>query len=103
VVAAFARGATKIKNVAHLKDKESDRLSATAAELSKLGIDARCQDAGLVIQGGVPHGGRIDTHADHRLAMSFAVAGLKVPGVVIQDETCVEKSFPDFWRVFNNM
>ncbi|MDP2647399.1 MAG: 3-phosphoshikimate 1-carboxyvinyltransferase [Desulfobacterales bacterium] len=103
VVAAFARGTTVIKNVAHLKDKESDRLSAVAGELSKIGIEARCTDSDLVIKGGAPHGGRIDPHADHRLAMSFAVAGLKVPGIIIQDEKCVEKSFPEFWKVFNNM
>ena len=100
VVAAFAQGETVITGVAHLRHKESDRLLAVATELQKLGIAARETADGLIIQGGTPHGAAIDTYQDHRLAMSFAVAGLKVPGVVIHDPGCVAKSFPDFWDVF---
>ena len=99
VVAAFAEGKTVIKNVAHLKAKESDRITATAAELRKMGINVSALDDGLIIEGGQPHGARIHTYDDHRMAMSFAVAGLKVPGVFIEDENCVEKSFPTFWEV----
>jgi 3-phosphoshikimate 1-carboxyvinyltransferase len=100
VVAAFAKGTTVIKNVAHLKAKESDRLAAVATELSKMGVEAVCTDSGLIIKGGKPHGAEIDTYNDHRIAMCFAVAGLAVPGVFIRDETCVEKSFPNFWEAF---
>jgi 3-phosphoshikimate 1-carboxyvinyltransferase len=103
VMAAFAQGTTKIKNVAHLKAKESDRLAAVAAELTKMGIRAETADTGLTITGGVPHAAEIDTYNDHRIAMCFAVAGLKVPGVVIKDETCVEKSFPNFWETFERL
>jgi 3-phosphoshikimate 1-carboxyvinyltransferase len=103
VVAAFAKGTTVIKNVSHLKAKESDRLTAVANELVKMGIDARCSDNELVVTGGNPQGAQIKTYADHRIAMSFAVAGLVTPGTFISDETCVEKSFPNFWNVFEGL
>lgn len=103
IVAAFAQGTTVIKNVAHLKAKESDRLGAVATELSKMGIEAVCTDTGLIIKGGKPRGAEIDTYNDHRIAMSFAVTGLVTPGVFIRDEHCVEKSFPNFWDVFGEL
>ena len=103
VVAAFAKGTTVIENVAHLKDKESDRLSSVARELSKMGIEASATDSGLIIKGGTPHGAEIETYNDHRIAMSFALAGLRVKGVKIKNETCVKKSFPDFWEVFGQL
>lgn len=99
VVAAFADGITRIRNVSHLKVKESDRLSAVIHELTKMGISAKSMEDDLIIIGGTPHGAVIDTYDDHRMAMSFAVAGLRTPGVRIQNERCVEKSFPDFWEV----
>jgi len=103
VVAAFARGTTVIENVAHLRAKESDRLGAVAAELKKMGIKADCVGSGMRIVGGNPQGASIDTYNDHRIAMSFALAGLKVPGIKIKDETCVKKSFPNFWEVFKSL
>jgi 3-phosphoshikimate 1-carboxyvinyltransferase len=103
VVAAFAKGTTVIKNVAHLKSKESDRLSATVTELKKMGIEAACSENALVVKGGKPKGSIIDTYNDHRIAMSFAIAGLNVPGVSIRNERCVEKSFPTFWEVFEGL
>ncbi|MGA7579154.1 MAG: 3-phosphoshikimate 1-carboxyvinyltransferase [Desulfobaccales bacterium] len=103
VVAAFAQGETVITGVPHLRHKESDRLAAVAAELNKMGIAARETADGLIIPGGRPQGAAIDPHQDHRLAMSFAVAGLKIPGVVIQDPGCVAKSFPDFWEYLDNL
>jgi len=103
VVAAFARGTTVIKNVAHLKSKESDRLTATVTELNKMGIDATCTANTLVVKGGEPKGATIETYNDHRIAMSFAIAGLNVPGVCIRNESCVAKSFPAFWKVFEEL
>jgi 3-phosphoshikimate 1-carboxyvinyltransferase len=103
VVAAFAKGDTQIRNVAHLKAKESDRLAAVINELNKMGISAVSYENDLIITGGKPHGAEIDTYNDHRIAMSFAVAGLVVPGIMIQNEMCVEKSFPNFWEVFNTL
>jgi len=103
VVAAFAKGTTVIKNVAHLKAKESDRLGSVVTELKKMGIDATATDSDIIIRGGRPAGAEINTYNDHRIAMSFAIAGLVVPGILIRDEKCVEKSFPDFWNVFEGL
>ncbi len=103
VVAAFAEGTTVIRNVAHLAEKESNRLAAVSQELSKMGIRTRITDAELTIEGGRPHGAHIDTYNDHRIAMSFAMAGLRMPGVIIKDERCVEKSFPEFWNVLRKL
>lgn len=103
VVASFAEGTTVIQNVAHLKAKESDRLGSVVQELSKIGIQASCSDTGMMITGGTPHGSEIDTYGDHRMAMSFSLVGLKVPGIIIKDEMCVEKSFPNFWEVFQGL
>jgi 3-phosphoshikimate 1-carboxyvinyltransferase len=100
VLAAFAQGDTVITGVAHLRHKESDRLAAVAAELGKMGIEARETEDGLVIRGGAPRGAVIHTYDDHRIAMSFAVAGLKAKGLSIADPDCVAKSFPDFWEFF---
>lgn len=103
VAAAFAEGTTIIRNVSHLRAKESDRLSAVANELTKMGIEVHVTKDGLRISGGSPHGAEIHTYDDHRIAMSFAVAGLALPGMVIDDPACVEKSFPGFWEVFERL
>lgn len=103
VVAAFAKGTTRIKNVAHLKVKESDRLAAVINELTKMEISAKSEDDDLIVTGGKPHGAIIETYNDHRMAMCFAVAGLIVPGIAIINEHCVEKSFPTFWEVFDGL
>jgi len=103
VLAAFADGETVVNGVAHLRHKESNRLAAVVTELRKMGITAEETPDGLRIVGGEPHGAEIDTYQDHRLAMSFAVAGLKAPGVVIRDPGCVAKSFPDFWEYFEKL
>lgn len=100
VVAAFAEGTTRISNVPHLKAKECDRLAAVATELRKMGIRAVDTGDGLEITGGDPTGAEIETYDDHRIAMCFSVAGLRVPGVRILEPHCVEKSFPTYWRVF---
>ena len=103
VVAAFAEGTTVIKNVAHLKAKECDRIDAVIREFSKLGVEAEWTNTDLLVKGGWSHGAEIDTYKDHRIAMSFAIAGLKIPGIFIRDESCVGKSFPEFWNVFKSM
>ena len=87
----------------NFKAKESDRLAVVAGGLNRMGIIAMSDNVGLTITGGRPKGARIDPYNDHRIAMSFAVAGLVTPGVVILDEDCVEKSFPEFWRVFETL
>jgi 3-phosphoshikimate 1-carboxyvinyltransferase len=102
VVAAFAKGVSRITNVSHLRIKETDRLQAVAAELSKLGAQVKELEDGLIIEGGRPlHGTSIETYDDHRIAMAFAVSGLRVPDIRIQDPDCVRKSFPSFWDVWD--
>lgn len=103
VLAAFADGETLVTGVAHLRHKESNRLAAVVMELRKMGITAEETPDGLRIIGGTPRGAEIDTYNDHRLAMSFAVAGLRTPGVVIREPDCVAKSFPDFWEYFEKL
>ena len=106
VVAAFAHGKTKIYNIEHLRIKECDRLTATLTELAKMGAKVEEGQDYMIIHGDGGkslHGAEIETYNDHRMAMSFAVAGLRVPGVKIQGEGCVAKSFPDFWERFGTL
>jgi len=103
-VAPFARGTTRIGNVAQLRIKESDRLKAMARELGRLGVPVEELDDGLVIPGvwadEAPPSAPVEVDAwnDHRIAMSLALVGLRRPGVVIRDPGVVVKSYPDFWR-----
>ena len=103
-LALFADGKTSIRNVPHLRYKESDRLGAIALEWTKLGGQVEELADGLIIHGGGRlHGGSVEAHDDHRLAMSLAVVGLKVPGVKIRSEDCVNKSLPQFWELWDRL
>jgi 3-phosphoshikimate 1-carboxyvinyltransferase len=93
----FARSPGRIHGVRHLRFKESDRLETLSTELRKIGARVRLTDDGLEIVPGPLTGGVLDPHDDHRLAMSFAIIGLRVPGVCISNPECVRKSFPSFW------
>lgn len=107
VVAAFAEGTTIINNIEHLRIKECDRVSAVVTELRKMGAEVEEEQDRMLIHGQAGgknlHGARIDTYDDHRIAMCFAVAGLRIPGIEITGEDCVAKSFPDFWERFGRM
>jgi 3-phosphoshikimate 1-carboxyvinyltransferase len=103
VLAAFRKGRTLITNVAHLRIKESNRLAAMVAGLTRIGIEAEELPDGLMINGGRPEASSIHTYNDHRIAMSFAIAGLAVPGIEISDKKCVDKSFPGFWKELNKI
>ncbi len=98
VTAAFARGETWIRRIGHLRLKESDRIKAITVGLRSMGIQVREGEDWLRIKGGGAHGAAIEPFGDHRIAMSFAIAGLVVPGIKIQEEQCVNKSFPEFWE-----
>jgi 3-phosphoshikimate 1-carboxyvinyltransferase len=98
VVALFADGPTTITGVAHIRHKETDRITALAAELRKLGAQVEEREDGLQIIPGPLHGAEIDTYNDHRMAMSLAIAGLAVPGVVIRDPGCTAKTYPRFFE-----
>jgi 3-phosphoshikimate 1-carboxyvinyltransferase len=98
VVALFADGPTEIVNVPNLRIKETDRLAALERELAKLGARATAGPDWLRVEPGPPRGAEIDTYDDHRMAMSFALAGLRIPGVAIRDPGCVRKTWPAFFE-----
>ena len=103
VTALFAEGETVIQGIGNLRIKETDRILALANELTRLGAEVETGEDYLVIRPGDYRGAEIETYDDHRMAMSFAVAGLKIPGIRIKNPTCVEKSFPDFFQRFANL
>ncbi|MFM7522463.1 MAG: 3-phosphoshikimate 1-carboxyvinyltransferase [Planctomycetota bacterium] len=98
VVALFADGPTTIRNVAHVRDKETDRIGDLVRELARLGADVSEHADGLTIRPRPVHGAVVETYDDHRMAMSLALAGLTTAGVVIADPGCVAKTFPGYWR-----
>lgn len=97
-VAPFANGPTRIRNVAHMRHKETDRVSAVVTELTRLGLQVEEHPDGMTIHPGPIHSGVVHTYDDHRMAMSFALLGLRVPGIVIADPGCTSKTYPEFFR-----
>ncbi len=100
VLSLFARGTSRLRNVTHLRYKESDRIQAITENISLLGGNAFMDGPDLVIAPGSLHGATLPVFNDHRIAMSFALAGLRIPGVSIENPACVGKSYPDFWDDF---
>jgi 3-phosphoshikimate 1-carboxyvinyltransferase len=98
VVACFATGSTTIRNVGHIRHKETDRVNAIAVELRKLGVLVEEFADGLTIHPREMKGCSLDTYNDHRMAMSLTLIGLKLPGVVINNPGCVAKTYPGFWQ-----
>ena len=100
VLACFADGETVIKDAQELKVKESNRIDTVVEGLLAMGADAIATDDGMIIRGGKPlHGATIDSHLDHRIAMSFAIAGLMCdPPTTILNADSVEISYPDFYE-----
>jgi 3-phosphoshikimate 1-carboxyvinyltransferase len=96
-VAAFAEGTTRIRGVGFIRNKESDRVGATVRELQRAGIAATEDEDGLTIVGGTPRAATIETYDDHRMAMSLALLGLRVPGIAIADPDCVKKTYPGYF------
>lgn len=101
LVAAFARGTTRIRNIAHLRVKECDRIDVVCSQLTKMGIQVSQGPDFMEITGGTPKGAGIETFNDHRIAMAFSVAGLMVEGMQIENPSCVEKSFPTYWQIYD--
>lgn len=96
-VALFADGPTNITNVAHVRHKETDRLAALTTELRKLGATVDERPDGMTITPALLHGAALDTYDDHRMAMGLALAGLRTPGVVINDPGCTSKTYPRYF------
>ena len=103
VTALFAQEPTTIRNISHLHYKESDRVNALVTELRKLGANIQSVEDRIEIRPARLTGASLDTHDDHRLAMSFALAGLKLEGVAVENPDCVRKSFPKFWTEFEKL
>lgn len=98
VVAAYAKGKTRITNIGHLRYKESDRINDTAVELRKTGIKVDVTEDTISITGGKPRGAIIESHNDHRMAMSLAIAALFADGdTIINGAESVAKSYPGFF------
>lgn len=98
VLAAFAQGTTEISGVRSLRLKETERVEALKNELAKMGITTEDTHDTLTIHGGNPRPATIETYGDHRMAMAFAVAGTKLPGMKICHPEVVNKTFPAFWE-----
>lgn len=106
VAALFAQGPTTIRNVGNLRVKETDRLAALKNELTKLGAQVEIEDDDITITPPAENKltpAAIDTYDDHRMAMSFAIAGLRAPGVVINDPKCVNKTFPEYFAYLERL
>lgn len=96
-VALFAEGPTTITHVAHIRHKETDRIHALAVELRKFGAEVAEHDDGLTITPRPLHGAQVDTYDDHRMAMSLALVGLRIPHVLVNDPACTSKTYPHFF------
>jgi 3-phosphoshikimate 1-carboxyvinyltransferase len=102
-IAPFAGGPVRIRGVAHIRLKETDRISAVTSELRRLGATVVEHADGWEILPSVLHGGTVETYDDHRMAMSFAVPGIVVSGIRIGNPACVSKTFPEFFERFGAM
>jgi len=103
VVAPFADGPVRVTGIDFIRRKETDRIAAVVNEMQRLGIEATEDDDGFTIHPGAPSPGVVDTYDDHRMAMSFAILGLVVPGITIDNPSCVNKTFPDFFDVLEGL
>ena len=97
-IAPFAEGPTEVRGVAHTRAQECDRISASATELRRLGQEVEEGPDRLRITPRPVTPAALHTYHDHRMAMAFALVGLKVPGVSIRDPGCTAKTFPDYWE-----
>ncbi|MCK5343734.1 MAG: 3-phosphoshikimate 1-carboxyvinyltransferase, partial [Candidatus Heimdallarchaeota archaeon] len=104
IVASIANSPTSISKISHLKFKEINRIEATATELRKIGVIVETTvDSIKIIPPETFVGNIIETYDDHRMAMSFSIIGLKIPGITIKDPACVEKSFPQFFNYLDQL
>ncbi len=105
-IAPFADSPTTITGIGHIRFQESDRINAIVTELGKMGI--RCEEnlygpGSITIYPGIPHACAVDTYDDHRMAMGFALIGLRIPGIIINDPGCCRKTFENYFQVLENV
>ncbi len=102
-VAVFADSPTTIRNVEHMRHKETDRISAVVTELRRAGIQADETQDGLTVYPGTPQPAAIETYDDHRMAMSFSLLGLRAGGIEILDPGCTAKTYPQFFEELDEL
>jgi 3-phosphoshikimate 1-carboxyvinyltransferase len=102
-VAVFAEGPTRVRGVEVIRGHETDRIAAVVAELHRCGIGADEHADGFTVHPGAPRAATVATYDDHRMAMSFALLGLRAPGIAIAEPGCVAKTFPGYWDVLASL
>ena len=102
-VAVFADGPTRVTGIGFIRAKETDRIGAVVTELQRCGIDAEEEADGFVVHPGEPRPAVVQTYDDHRMAMSFALLGLRVDGIEIADPDVVGKTFPRYWETIEGL
>ena len=102
-IAPFAKNPVRIRNIEHTRWQETDRIAAMVAQLRRLGVAVKEHRDGVTIMPSKPKSSSIDTYKDHRVAMSFALVGLRVPGIHINDPGCVGKTFPTYFDVWDHI
>jgi 3-phosphoshikimate 1-carboxyvinyltransferase len=104
VIAPFASSPTRIRGIASARVKETDRVHATCVELSRLGVQVEEHEDGMTIHPCTTlKPSNIQTYNDHRMAMAFSLIGLRVPGITIENPSCVSKTFPNYWEVLDSL
>ncbi|MCE2448571.1 MAG: 3-phosphoshikimate 1-carboxyvinyltransferase [Candidatus Latescibacteria bacterium] len=102
-IAPFAKNPVRLRNIEHTRWQETDRIAAMVAQLRRLGVAVEEHRDGVTIMPSKPKSSSIDTYKDHRVAMSFALVGLRVPGIHINDPGCVGKTFPTYFDVWDQI
>lgn len=102
-VAVYVKGKTRVRNVKNMRIKETDRIAAVAKELRKMGISVTEYEDGFEIEPSMPKPAEIETYDDHRMAMSFALIGLKSDGIFIKNPKCVSKTFPNYFQLIEKL
>ena len=102
-IAPYASGPVTIRGIGHTRLQETDRVHAMATELRRIGVPVEEGEGSLRIEPAAPRGATIETYDDHRIAMAFAVTGLRTPGISIADPGCTAKTFPDFFSRFTQL
>lgn len=102
-LAPYASSPTVIRNIGLIRFHESNRIAAIINELRRMGIQAKELDDGIIIHPGQPHSAEIETYDDHRMAMAFALTGLKTPGIRIKNPGCTKKTFENYFELFDRI
>ena len=100
-IAPYAEGPTRITGIGHIRHQESDRIMAITTELAKMGLRCESDENSITIYPGTPSPALVETYNDHRMAMGFALTGLRADGIVINDPDCCKKTFKEYFQVLD--